>query len=182
MLSDEVIALAAKQPLKAVEFEPEADPPSMKLLYKDGSVEIITLGMHIDEVRAKVRDTYKHDPYCSEGCPYDSFSFVPLSFYYSSRELTLKRIVFGDVDHEGSTEEVIRALEVKAYFRHEDIIKDLLETPQNKLCNWFEDELDFIATGGDGFIIDDIGLGVGYYPDSSRAYYISMGFSGDPNL
>ncbi|MGG6294940.1 hypothetical protein ACQ4M4_10980 [Leptolyngbya sp. AN02str] len=175
MLSDEVIALAAKQPLKAVEFEPEADLPSMKLLYKDGSVETITLGMHIDEVRAKVRDTYKYDPYF-RGYAYDGFPVVPFSFYYDPIKFTLKKIVFGDIDHHGSSEEEIQALEVKAYFRG----KSLLDTPRRELKRWLREELD-LSTYGEIFV-SDLGFLVNYLKDDKRPSDIAMGYPGDENI
>lgn len=175
MLSDEVIALAAKQPLKAVEFEPESDPPSMRLLYKDGSVEIITLGMHMEEVRAKVRDTYKHDPLFL-GYAYDGFPVVPFSFYYDPIKLTLKKIVFGDIDYEGKSEEVIRALEVKAYFRG----KSLLDTPRKELKRWLRKDLN-LSTYGEIFV-SDLGFLVNYLKEDERPSDIGLAFPGDESI
>ncbi|MGG6294942.1 hypothetical protein ACQ4M4_10990 [Leptolyngbya sp. AN02str] len=181
MLSERVKELAAKQPLKAVEFEPEADPPSMKLLYKDGSVETITLGMHMDEVRAKVRDTYKYDPYF-RGYAYDGFPVVPFSFYYDPIKFTLTKIVFGDIDHHGKSEEVIRALEVKAYFRRGELLKDLLETPKSELDDWFESEADLSPSYDSGLFIEEIGFLVNFLKDQKRASDIAMGYPCDENI
>jgi hypothetical protein len=96
-------------------------------------------------------------------------------FYYAN-DLTLKNIVFGDIDHHGSSEEEIRALEVKAYFRG----KSLLDTPRRELKRWIREELD-LSTYGE-IVVSELGFLVNYLKDDKRASDIAMGYPGDENI
>lgn len=172
MLSESVKELAATKPLRAVEFDP---PRGMKLLYKDGTETEVLLGMDQETVRSRVKSTYDYNPFSIKGCPSDAFDNVPFVFYYAN-DLTLKNIVFGDIDHHGSSEEEIRALEVKAYFRG----KSLLDTPRRELKRWIREELD-LSTYGE-IVVSELGFLVNYLKDDKRASDIAMGYPGDENI
>lgn len=173
MLSESVRELAAKKPLKAVEFDP---PHGMKLLYKDSTEVEVFLGIDQETVRNRVKGNYNFDSFDNGERPCDTFKNHPFMFYYDQKDLTLKHIFFSDIDWEGSPEEEIRALEVRAYFRG----KNLLDIPRRELNRWFRNDLN-LSTYGD-IVVPVLGFSVNFLKGDKRASDIAMGCPDNENI